>query len=255
MGFHGYFVWHELMSKDPASAKLFYPAALGWEVEAAEIPGMQYDMWRTSRGPIGGVWQLPPEAQDAGAPSHWIPYVGTADIDAGFARAQALGGGVYVPVTDIPGIGRFAVLRDPQGATFALYQPLQGEAGDVRPGIGDFSWHELATSDAVAALAFYGDLFGWTEVQASDMGAMGMYRIFGRDGHMFGGMFDKPADMPMPSNWCSYVRVENVQDAVGRITQGGGTVLNGPMEVPGGDVIAQCLDPQGAYFAVHAMPE
>ena len=255
MGVQGYFLWHELMSKDPAGAKRFYPAALGWTVQPADMPGIEYDMWATERGPMGGLWQLPQEAQDMGAPTHWIPYMGTTDIEATFARAQELGSRVYVPVTAIPSVGHFAVLADPQGATFALYEPESADDREVRPGIGDFSWHELAASDAVEALSFYGTLFGWSEVEAHDMGPLGMYRIFGRDGHMFGGAFTKSGEMAaMPSAWISYVRVDSAEEAVGRIKAAGGSVQNGPMEVPGGDIIAQCMDPQGGFFAVHQMP-
>jgi predicted enzyme related to lactoylglutathione lyase len=252
-GFHGYFLWHELMTTDPAGAKKFYTASLGWTVTPGNIPGLDYDMWTTARGPVGGVMELPAEARDMGAPTHWIPYVGSSDIRASVERATSLGAQTYVPVTDIPEVGWFAVLSDPQGATFAIYQPGSPADADARPLAGDFSWHELATTDPVAALAFYGAIGGWAETEAHDMGPMGTYHLFGRDGHMFGGMFRKPAEMPGPPAWLCYVRVDDINSAVAAIAAAGGRIINGPMEVPGGDQIAQCMDPQGGMFAVHAL--
>jgi predicted enzyme related to lactoylglutathione lyase len=120
------------------------------------------------------------------------------------------------------------------------------------PNIGGFSWHELATPDYAAAFRFYQALFGWEKVAEHDMGPMGMYFIFGRNGTQLGGMFNKPADMPFPPNWLQYIQVDSADSAVERVKANGGKVLNGPMDVPGGDRIAQCLDPQGGAFAVHS---
>lgn len=250
-GFHGYFLWHELMTTDPVAAREFYTKSLGWGVVPGNIPGMDYNMWTTGRGPVGGVMQLPVEAQKMGAPTHWIPYVGSADIKASVDLATSLGAHTYVPVTEIPEVGWFAVLADPQGATFAIYQPGEPTDSESRPLAGDFSWHELATTDATAALAFYGQICGWSETEAHDMGSMGTYHLFGRDGRVFGGMFRKPAEMPGPSAWLCYVRVDDIAATADKINAAGGKVLNGPMEVPGGDLIAQCMDPQGGMFAAH----
>ncbi len=253
-GYHGYFLWHELMTTDPDGAKAFYPAVTDWSLTPGGIPDLEYDMWTTARGPVGGCMLLPVEARSMGAGSHWIPYMGTTDIASTAARAGELGARTFVPVTDIPDIGQFAVLADPQGAMFALYQPGVPSDEEARPQVGDFSWHELMTTDAPAALAFYGDLFGWTETGAHDMGPMGIYHLFGGDGHTFGGMLSRTADMPGESAWLCYVRTDNAQAAAAAVTNAGGMVMNGPMEVPGGDWIVQCRDPQDAAFALHVMP-
>jgi predicted enzyme related to lactoylglutathione lyase len=253
-GYHGYFLWHELMTTGPSGAKSFYPAAVGWTITPGGIPNLDYDMWTTPDGFVGGVMQLPQEAQDMGSPSHWIPYGGTNDIEETFRLAVELGARTYVPVTTVPNVGRFAMLADPQGATFAIYQPMTPADASAKAEIGQFSWHELITTDAPAALAFYSKLFGWAQTSAHDMGPMGTYHLYGRDGHELGGMFNKPADMPFPPHWVCYVRVDNADAAAARVTAAGGTVMNGPMDVPGGDRIAQCMDPQGAAFAVHSTP-
>ena len=107
---------------------------------------------------------------------------------------------------------------------------------------------------SLGAYDFYQKLFGWEKTGDFDMGPMGMYQLFGRNGQPVGGMWTKPKDMPMPPNWLLYVNVDDVHKTAEAVKANGGQVLNGPMEVPGGDWIAQCMDPQGAAFAVHQRP-
>ena len=177
----------------------------------------------------------------------------TPDVDATAARTRELGGQVWVEPMTIPTVGRFAVLADPQGAMFAVYKPEGEPAGhDGAPAIGEHSWHELATTDHEAAFAFYQDLFGWQKTSSVDMGPAGLYQMYCRvEGVPLGGMFNKPAEMPGPPAWLCYVRVDDVHRKVEAVKAAGGQVINGPMEVPGGDWIAQCLDPQGGMFAIH----
>jgi len=154
---------------------------------------------------------------------------------------------------DIPEVGRFAVISDPQGAAIAIFTPKGDAPGhDGMPNVGEFSWHELTTTDHERAYAFYQKLFGWDQTDAVDMGDAGVYQMYGRGGVPLGGMWTKPADLPMPPNWLYYIRVPNADEAAERVKALGGQVLNGPMDVPGGDRIAQCMDPQGAAFAVHS---
>jgi uncharacterized protein len=249
----GRFVWFDLMTSDPEAAKGFYTRLIGWGTQPWEGGDMPYTMWANGEKPVGGLMELPAEAREAGAPPHWMAYVSVPDVDAAAARAGELGGTVLHGPTDIPGAGRFAVLADPQGAVFAVYTSA-GEGGGPAgpPAKGEFSWHELATSDAAGAFNFYEDLFGWEKQEAMDMGEAGIYQIYGRGGVPLGGMFNKTADMPGPPAWLYYIKVEDVNKAVEKLKELGGTVLNGPMEVPGGDRIAQCMDPQGACFALHS---
>lgn len=248
----GRFVWYDLVTTDPEATQSFYREVTGWGTmpwEGAEEP---YTMWTNGEAPIGGIMRLPAEAAAAGAPPHWLPYIATTDVDATTARAVELGGAVIVPPTDIPTAGRYAVLSDPQGAVFAVFTPESDASGhDGAPAVGEFSWHELATTDHEGAFAFYADLFGWEKTEAMDMGDTGVYQMYGRKGRTLGGIFNKSADMPGPPAWTLYVRVADLHQAVRKVRAQGGQVLNGPMEVPGGDWIAQCMDPEGAVFAVH----
>lgn len=248
----GRFCWYELFTSDPAGARAFYTTVAGWGAENWEGGDTPYTMWTTGEGPVGGVMSLPPEAEAAGAPPHWIAYLATDDADATIERTKEAGGGVVWGPLEVPTVGRVAGLRDPQGAHFAVVQPEGDAPGrDDPPRLGEMSWHELATDDPDGAWAFYSDLFGWQKTDAMDMGEMGIYQMFGRGAHPVGAMFRRPDEIPVP-NWLLYIRVPDIAAAVERVKEGGGQLLNGPMEVPGGDMIAQCMDPQGAAFAVHA---
>lgn len=252
MSNHGRFTWYDLMTTDPAGAKAFYTELLGWGIKAMEGP-MPYSMWTLADQPLGGVMTLPDEAREAGAPPHWLTYVGVDSVDATVQRVEELGGSVFVPGQDIPGTGRFAVLADPQGGAFSIYRDAQEADCDDSPApVGRFSWHELMAEDMDAAWSFYSGLFGWAQGERHDMGELGDYQIFScAEGTTpVGGIFQKTAEMPV--GWLLYVRVEDVEATVSRLVELGGNVLNGPMEVPGGDTIAQCLDPQGGAFALHS---
>lgn len=252
-GYRGRFLWYELLTPDPDDAADFYTDIVGWGTQDWEGGETPYRMWTNGETPLGGTMQLPDEAVEQGAPPHWLPYVGTPDVDATAERAEELGGRVIVQPNDIPSVGRFAVLADPQGAVFAVYTPEGEPPGhEGPPQEGEFSWHELATTDWRAAFDFYHDLFGWEKTEAMDMGEMGTYQMYGRAGMPLGGMFDKPDEMPGPPTWLCYAKVPDVHAAAERVEARGGRILNGPMEVPGGDWIVQCMDRQGAPFALHS---
>ena len=244
----GQFVWHELLTPDTAAAGAFYPRVAGWKSEPWEA-NPSYTLWVGSAGPMGGLMSLPEEAAAENAPASWLPYIGAPDLEQTVAKAQQLGGRVIKDVTAIPDAGRFAVLADPQGAVFAVHAAAQQGSSPSQPP-GDFSWHELATTDFEAALRFYSKLFGWSKGPTHDMGEMGYYQLFTQGGNQMGGMYKLQPGVTTP-HWLSYVRVQDVDKAASAAKAAGGRVVNGPMEVPGGDWIAQIVDPQGAAFAVH----
>ncbi len=249
----GRFVWYELMTTDPDAAQDFYGDVVGWSTAPFEESKTPYTLWMNGESPVGGVMELPEEARSAGSPPHWLAYIATPDVDETARKAKELGGKVLVPAQDVPNVGRFAVLKDPQGAVFAAYKSAtETQDGDGQPKVGEFSWHELATTDHEAALDFYSQLFGWEKTESMDMGEAGTYQMYGQKGQTYGGIYNKTADQPGPPAWLFYATVPSADQAVEKVKAKGGQVLNGPMEVPGGDWVAQCLDPQGAAFAVHA---
>ena len=251
----GRFVWYELMTSDPAAARSFYTQLVGWGTQDWEGK-VTYTMFTNNDQPLAGLMELPEEARQAGAPPHWIGYVSTPDTDKTLEQATGLGAKVLVPATDIPEVGRFAVLQDPQGVTIALLTALEeAPEHEGTPPVGTCSWHELATTDYGAAFGFYNALFGWDKTEAMDMGEAGTYQMYGRGDATLGGMFNKSADMPGPPAWLYYFAVADVNASAGHVKELGGQVLVGPIEVPGGDLIIQAMDPQGAMFALHSTKE
>jgi predicted enzyme related to lactoylglutathione lyase len=246
----GRFNWYDLMTSDVGAARSFYSEVIGWK--STKWNQGDYEMWTAGEQPIGGIMPLPAEAKKMGAPPHWLAYIETDDVDATAKKAEKLGGRVYQPPTDIPTVGRYAVLADPQGAAFAVWKPLTPEA-DKPHKAGFFSWHELNTTDYQAAWKFYSELFGWKNTSSMDMGPeMGAYWMFGLDTEKsIGGMSNVARQMKMPPHWLYYVTVDDIDATVARIQQKGGKILNGPMDIPGNDKIAQCMDPQGGLFAIY----
>src|SRR5262245_43018140 len=245
-------LWYELMTSDLGAAESFYKTVVGWTTAPFEGSPMPYTMWMRGSVPVGGAMTLPAEVKSAGVPPHWMMYVGTPSIEETVAHVERLGGMAVSPVIEVPNVGRFRAMRDPQGAHFSLYQPQNDPHPEALPEVGNTSWHELMTTDPEAAKAFYRDLFGWQETSVMDMGPMGKYHMFGRGLGPMGGMMNKPAEMAsVPPNWLYYFLVPDINAATARVTANGGKILNGPMEVPGGDWIAQAMDPQGAAFALH----
>lgn len=251
----GSFIWYELLTKDPDAAKDFYSKVIGWGTQEWDGGEQPYTMWTAAEdAPVGGVYQLPEEVEAQGAPSHWLAYVCVDDVAAKMDEAEAAGGGIVMGPMDIPEVGRIAIIRDPQGAVLALHTPTAPPPGHTGDQPGFFSWHELITTDHEGAFDFYSALFGWEKTNAMDMGEMGTYQMYGRDGKELGGMYNKPVDMPAPPHWMLYTYVDDLDASIEQVKELGGQVLNGPMDVPGGsgDRVAQCMDPQGAAFALHA---
>jgi uncharacterized protein len=247
------FVWYELMTTDVKAAKEFYTKVVGWDTEAF---GEDYTIFKAPDGGIGGLMTLPEEAKKMGAPTHWMGYVAVDDVDASTDKAKSLGGQVHVAPQDIPQVGRFSVVTDPQGASFALFKPQAmegGNASDPLDGMkkpGRVGWHELYAADGSSVFDFYSKLLGWEKGTSMDMGPSGTYQIFNIGETQVGGMMTKPKEMPMPA-WSYYFNVGNIDDATTRLKDGGGQVINGPMEVPGGGWITMGTDPQGGFFALY----
>ena len=247
----GNFVWYELVTNDVNGAIRFYKDVIGWGTQAWEGGDAPYSMWTVGGTPVGGVMALPDEAKRAGAKPHWFAHVLADDVDALAKKAESLGGKIQVPPRDIPTIGRFSIITDPQGAEISLFTPkTPGSPPSADATNGHFSWHELMAGELEAAFRFYSQLFGWEKMQAVES-PMGVYQMYGKGGRMLGGMATKPKDYPPPPHWLYYVKVGDLDGALARVKKDGGTVMHGPMEVPGGDHVAQCLDPQGAAFALH----
>jgi len=249
----GKFVWYDVMTTDTKGAQSFYQDVLGWNAKDSGLTDRAYTIFSVGETGIGGLMALTDDARAMGIPACWSGYIGVDDVDAFADRVQAAGGSIHHAAEDIPDVGRFAVVADPQGAPFILFKGAsEMPSSNPAPGTpGHVGWHELYTGDHVAAFAFYADLFGWTKGESIDMGPMGVYQLFAAGGPPIGGMMNKPAQMPV-NCWLYYFNVDAIDAAVERVKKAGGTVINGPHEVPGGSFIIQCLDPQHAMFALVA---
>ena len=250
---HGRFVWYELVTTDVKAATAFYTKVMGWGAWDASVPGKAYILFGDGKGSISGLMQLSDDAKQMGVRPSWVGYVGVNDVDATAARVARLGGSVDVPPTDASGVSRFSIFTDPQAVRLALFKWLQpGQqqyAGLDAP--GRVGWHELLAADREQAWAFYRALFGWRQEDAG-AGEADTYRLFSAGGLTIGGMLTKPVAVPAPL-WLYYFNVGDIDATAQRVTAGGGEILDGPFEVPGGSWIVHCADPQGAVFALEGM--
>jgi uncharacterized protein len=245
-------VWYELMTTDMAAAETFYRNVIGWTSASFRGAPDPYNVFKRSGDvQVAGLMDRP---QGMNMPPFWSMYVAVPKLEETAAQIKRLGGSELSGIIDVPTIGRLQMLKDPQGAAFYIIQPApREERPETAPEVGEASWHELMTTDAEAAMTFYSEIFGWQPSEVMDMGPMGKYHMFNRPIGMIGGMMNKPAEMAqVPPYWGIYFLVSDLDAAVERIKANGGQVLNGPMEVPGGDRIVNAMDPQGAMFSLHA---
>jgi uncharacterized protein len=246
----GWFAWHELATTDPAAAEAFYTQVAPWSARPSELSNT-YRIIEAGGETMGGIVAVDPTVADRAGSPHWTPYVYVYDVDASARQAVDLGGQVRAGPEEVPGIGGWALLADPQGATIGIFEPDRPGHSPNGARRGEFTWHELATVDHKAAFAFYAPLFAWEKTGEFDMGAMGMYFMFGQRGRTYGGMYDRPGD-GTPPRWLSYIGVADVNPAAAAVTRLGGAIVNGPLEVPNGDWIAMARDPQGGAFALQS---
>ncbi len=250
---HGDFVWYELMTKDIAAARAFYGPMLGWTFADSGMPAMEYEIISMNGTEIAGILPLDADMEAGGAQPGWLGYVGVEDVDASAAQARDAGASIWIEPRDIPGIGRFAFLGDPQGAPIYIMRGNSDEESQSfakhAPREGHCAWNELLTSDPAGAEEFYSRLFGWEKAETMDMGEMGPYAMFTSNKVMAAGMMRKPEEMPM-SAWAYYFRVPHIEAAARYVTANGGQMLTQPMEIPGGEFVFQGLDPQGAMFSL-----
>jgi predicted enzyme related to lactoylglutathione lyase len=245
-------VWYELMTTDMEAAEAFYKTVVGWQTEPFEGAGRPYTAFNRAKDhSVGGVMTKPAEVK---APPFWAMYVAVPNLDEATSKITRLGGRTHTEVIDIPSVGRMRMMMDPQGAAFYIIEPSREERRSEGPAqVGEASWHELMTTDMTAAMKFYQEVFGWQPSDSMDMGLMGKYQMFNRPHGMIGGMMNKPPQMAnVPPNWQIYFLVPDVHAAAERIKANGGRILQGPMEVPGGDWVVNAMDPQGAAFGLHS---
>lgn len=251
---HGDFIWYELLTSNPDAAGRFYESIIGWGVEKSEQPGMDYRMLSMpGEPPVAGLMAIGDEMASNGARPAWLGYVGVDDVDTSAARIASAGGEIHMPPQDIPDVGRFAFVADPQGAMFYVMRGVSDETSLSfaydRPRAGHCAWNELSTTDPAGAMAFYTGQFGWAKDGEMEMGPLGTYEFLRTDQGMIGAIMPKMPEQPVTA-WTFYFRIPDIDVAAAAIGEGGGTIVQEPIEIPGGDFSLVALDPQGAAFGL-----
>lgn len=249
---HGEFIWYELMTKNSEQAKVFYEAVVGWTMGERAPGDMDYRMIAAGADFVGGLFKLTDEMCAQGAHPAWLGYVGVEDVDSTLSKLVQLGGKVLMPAWDIPEVGRIAMVADPQGAPFYIMRGAVegGTSTSFSPStLGHCSWNELATSDPEGALKFYGELFGWQSTEAMPMDEGRQYHFLDHNGQRIGAISPFLQEGRSPG-WMYYFSVRNIDEAMANTAAGGGRVLTGPHQIPGGDYIFLGSDDEGAAFAL-----
>lgn len=255
----GAFIWYELLTNDVDGARAFYRDVVGWEIAAEGQPlptGATYRMIaRSDGGNAGGVLSLTEDAVAQGARPGWLGYVHHPDVDAAVEQVRAAGGAVHMPAIDMPGVGRMAMVADPQGAAFYVMDPAPpahdpGATSDVFDPVRaqHMRWNELQTSDPAAAVTLYSGLFGWKQEGSMPMDESGDYLFITHDETAIGAVMP---EMPGERTaWTFYVGVDDIDRAAEAVSAGGGTLMGEISEIPGGEFAVHCLDPQGAAIGL-----
>jgi predicted enzyme related to lactoylglutathione lyase len=245
---HGSFIWYELLAADPDNAAAFYGEVIGWTAAGSGQPGMDYRIFSAAGKPVAGHMKLPDGAEEAGMRPGWLGYIGVDDVDSAVARIVEAGGEVHMPAMDLDGVGRMALVADPQGLPFYVIRGASEEASPSFDWVkaGHCSWNELSTPDQSGALDFYSSLFGWEKGDVMPMGEMGGYQFIHHGGQMIGAVMTNPPGIP--AGWKFAFGVRDVEEVARKIAAAGGTVHHGPAEVPGGDRVVMASDPEGVRF-------
>lgn len=245
----GTFSWLELSSTDAEGSLAFYTALFGWETETQQGEGWQYTLLRLRGKDVGGLYPMSAEQRAMGIPTNWLSYVTVESADAAVARARDLGAQVAMGPMDVMDKGRMAVLTDPQGAAFAVWEPRSHIGSYVVNEPGAPAWNELLTSDTDAAGPFYTGLFGWT-TESMDMGGGTIYHVFNNGSRAAGGMVRIPDGAPMPPAWVPYFALADPDATAEEAKRLGAAIFVAPMDIPGVGRFSVMGDPQGGMFCV-----
>jgi uncharacterized protein len=230
--------WVDVGVSDVEQAARFYGALFGWQVDPGPEEAGGYRMAMLKGHPVAGLGP----ATDPGPP-FWSTYLSVADADATRDEVVKAGGTVLVEPTETMDFGRFAVYTDPVGAQFSTWQPMRHTGSGLVNEPGAMAWHELHTARIEPAVAFYRQVFGWGR---DDTAMPDDYVVFTLPAGMIAGLMPVEGDA---SRWVVYFLVEETDAAAARVTELGGSVLEGPADSPGGRY-ALVADPEGARFAV-----
>jgi len=245
----GTFSWADVTTTDQEAAKSFYTGLFGWEADDQPVgDGVYYSMMRLGGRAAAAVSPQPPQQRDAGVPSMWNNYVTVESADAAADRANELGATVHAPPFDVMDVGRMAVIQDPQGAFFMVWEPRASIGAEVVNAPAALSWNELASPDPPESADFYGSLFGW---RAEQMESSPVPYLILWNGERTNGGIRELGDTPAPPHWMPYFGIEDIDAGLARTGELGGSALMGPVEAGPGRRIGVVRDPQGAVFGLY----
>ncbi len=246
----GTFCWPECATSDALASKQFYTDLMGWTwKESAMGPGMIYYIAMLNGQGVGAMYQISDEMKQLGVPPHWGSYVSVANTDEAIATATSLGGSLIMGPHDVMELGRMAVLRDPTGATFSVWQAKTHHGIDLLGDPGSLGWTQLNATDPAKAKAFYSGLFGW---KAQDMASPdgGAYTTWIKSDGPAGGMMPMPPNTGAPSHWLVYWSVADTRVAHAKAETLGARTFVPPTDIPGMVTFTVMQDPQGVVFAL-----
>jgi predicted enzyme related to lactoylglutathione lyase len=246
----GTFCWVELGTTDGEAAKKFYTQLFGWDFADTPIgPSGVYTMLKLDGKDVGALYKMPEEMTSQGMPPHWLSYVSVTSADETAAKAKQLGATLIKEPFDVSTVGRMAVIQDPTGAVFALWQAGTHAGATVTNVPNSFCWNELGTPDTAKAGDFYTSLFGWGK-KVQQMGPM-TYTSFMNGDRPAGGMYEPTAAMGnVPPHWLAYFAVEDTDAKVKQANDLGGRTIAPPIDIPDTGRFAVIQDPQGAVFGI-----
>lgn len=247
----GDFIWYELMARDSEALRSFYQQVMGWTMVEQKANGESYPTFAVGDDYIGGLLNLSDEMAAQGARPTWLGYVGVDDVDDSARKVEELGGKLLMPPRDIPGVGRFAMVTDPQQIPFYIMRgAVEGRSTAFSPdAVGRCSWNELTTPDQDGAITFYAALLHWENRESMAMSDTAEYKLLHLGDVMIGGVSPCTDEQSRPG-WTFYFRVPNIYQAIEKIKRNGGELLFGPHEVPGDDYIVIAEDPEGVIFGL-----
>lgn len=250
----GTFCWVELGTSDSEGAKQFYTDLFGWDFTDNPIgTGMVYTMLKQGGKKVGALYKMPSEMTAQGIPPYWISYVWVTSADETAAKAREAGGTLIKEPFDVSTVGRMAIVRDPTGAVFALWEAGTHQGAGIVNIPNSFCWNELGTTDAAKAMDFYTKVFGWS-ANVQDLGTPCYsmdYTILANGGRPVGGLYTVPLEIIKgPPHWMVYFAVEDCDATAEKAVSLGAKMISRTTDIPGIGTFSDLLDPQGAAFAI-----
>jgi uncharacterized protein len=246
----GTFCWVELGTSDNTAAKNFYTQLFSWDFEDKPMgPDDVYTILKLDGKDVGGLYKLMPDMVAQGIPPHWMSYVSVTSADETAEKAKAEGATIMNGPFDVFTIGRMAVIQDPTGAVFSIWEGRDLKGSGIYNVPNSFCWNELGTTDSAKAGEFYSNVFGWDKETFDDSPIE--YTMFKNGDRGAGGMYTITPEMgPIPPHWLVYFAVDDCDAKVQKATELGANVMKPADDIPGIGRFAILTDPQGAAFAI-----